>query len=96
MTTSPATKEAMWLPSIFGNIGILYMKPIVIYGDNQSYIFLSKNPVFHACMKHIFIHHYLLQKKIERSFLKLMYYNVENMVAIVFTMELFINKHEYF
>jgi hypothetical protein len=96
MATSQATSQAMWLPSIFGNIGILYMKPIVIYGDNRSYIFLSKNPVFHAFMKHIFIHHYLVQKKTKGGFVKLMYCNVENTIAAILTKELFINKHEYF
>jgi hypothetical protein len=72
------------------------MKPIGIYGDNQSCIFLSKNLVFHVYMKHIFIHHHLVQKKIEGGFVKLMYCNAENMVADVLTKELFINKHEYF
>jgi hypothetical protein len=68
------------------------MKPIVIYDDNRSCIFLSKNPIFHACMKHIFILHHLVQKKTKGGFLKLMYCNVENMVAYVLTKELLLTS----
>jgi hypothetical protein len=36
MTTSQATRQTMWLSSLFGNIGVPQMKPIVIYDDNLS------------------------------------------------------------
>ncbi len=55
------------------------MKCIIIYDDNQSYI------VFHARMQRIEIYHHLVQEKIEESFVKLVYYNTENMVADIST-----------
>jgi len=64
VATSQATRQTMCLSSFFGNIDVPQMKPIVIYDDNQSYISLSKNPMFHAWIKHIEIHHHLLRKKI--------------------------------
>jgi hypothetical protein len=57
MVASQATRQAMWLSSLFESIGVLQMKPIVIYDDNQSCISLSKNTIFHAHTKHIEIHH---------------------------------------
>jgi hypothetical protein len=36
MTTSQATRQTMWLSSLFGNIGVPQMKPIIIYDDNLS------------------------------------------------------------
>jgi hypothetical protein len=54
---------------------------IVIYDNNQSCIFLSKNPVFHACTKHIKNHHHLVQEKTKKGFVKLVYCNMENIIA---------------
>ncbi len=53
MVVSQATKQVMWLPSLFGSIGIPWMKPIIIYDNNESYISLWKDLVFHVRMKHI-------------------------------------------
>jgi len=72
------------------------MKPIVIYDDNQSCISFSKNLVFCAHAKHIEIHHCLVWKKIEEDFVKLVYYNMENMVVDILTKGFSANKHEYF
>jgi hypothetical protein len=63
MVASQATKQVMWLPSLFGDNGIPQMKPIIIYDNNQSYISLSKDLVFHVRTKHIQIHHHLVRKK---------------------------------
>jgi hypothetical protein len=53
MVVSQTTKQVMWLPSLFGSIGIPWMKLIIIYDNNQSYISLSKDLIFHARTKHI-------------------------------------------
>jgi hypothetical protein len=96
VAASQATRQTMCLSSLFGSIDVPQMKPIVIYDDNQSYISLSKNPIFHAWIKHIEIHHHLLQKKTEESFVKLIYCNMKDMVINNLTKELFIDKHKYF
>jgi hypothetical protein len=44
MVASQATRQAMWLSSLFGNIGVPQMKPMVIYDNNQSCISLSRKP----------------------------------------------------
>jgi hypothetical protein len=72
------------------------MKPIVIYGNNQSCISLSKNPIFHVSTKHIKIHHHLVREKIEKGFVKFMYCNTKNVVVNILTKGLSIDKHEYF
>jgi hypothetical protein len=50
----------MWFSSLFGNIGVPHMKPVVIYDNNQGYKYLLKNPIFHVHTKHIEIHHDLV------------------------------------
>jgi len=69
VATSQATRQTMCLSSLFGSIDVPQMKPIIIYDDNQSYISLSKNPMFHTWIKHIKIHHRLLRKKTKESLL---------------------------
>ncbi len=94
MVAPQTTRQAMWFSLLFGNIGFPYMKPIDIYDNNQSCISLSKNPIFHVCMKHIKIHHHLVREKNEKGFVKLVYCNTENMVVNILTKELSIDKHE--
>jgi hypothetical protein len=72
------------------------MKPIVIYDGNQSCIYLSKNLVFHAHTKHIEIHYHLVWKKTKKRFVKLVYYNMPNMVVDILIKGLSIDKHECF
>jgi hypothetical protein len=47
-------------------------------------------------MKHIKIHHHLVQEKTKKSFVKLVYCNMENMVIDILTKGLSIDKHVYF
>jgi hypothetical protein len=54
--------------------------------STSSYVFLLRNGAS--------IHHHLVRKKIKGGFVKLMYCNVENMIANVLTKELSINEHE--
>jgi len=59
MATSQATCEAIWMRKIFVGIFGHMMDPTVIYCDNQSFIKLSEDHVFHNRSKHIDIwyHH---------------------------------------
>jgi hypothetical protein len=47
-------------------------------------------------MKHIKIHHHLEQEKTKKSFAKLVYCNMKNMVIDILTKGLSIDKHAYF
>jgi hypothetical protein len=67
-----------------------------IYDDNQHYIYSSKNLTFHACIKHITIHHHLAWKKIKDDFIKSIHYNIENMVVNILITTFSIAKHEHF
>ncbi len=46
-------------------------------------------------MKHIEIHHHLVQKKSFEDFIKLAYYNTKNMFVDILIKGLFVNKYEY-
>jgi hypothetical protein len=54
---------------------------IVIYCDDQSYVKLSENPVFHGRSKHIEIKHYILCDKVQRGEVVLQYISTYEQIA---------------
>ena len=58
MAASLAACEAIWMRKILVGLFGSHLDPTVIYCDNQSYIKLSVNPVFHDRYKHIDIRYH--------------------------------------
>jgi hypothetical protein len=57
---SVAVHEAVWLHNILADLFGHVLDSTVIHCDNQSYVKLSENPVFHDKSKHIEIkYHYI-------------------------------------
>ena len=55
-----ASCEVVWLRKLLSVLFDLQMDDTCIYCDNQSYVKLSENPVFHDKSKHIEIkYHYI-------------------------------------
>jgi phosphoribosyl-AMP cyclohydrolase len=52
MITTHARKEELWLQRLCSGI-VLVQQELRIYCDNQSVIFLEKNPTYHSKTKHI-------------------------------------------
>ena len=60
ITTSVASREAVWLQKLLAGIFDLELEPTLIHCDNQSCLNLSENLVFHDKSKHIEIkYHYI-------------------------------------
>jgi hypothetical protein len=55
--------------------------PVLLYGDNQASITLSKNPKFHERAKHIHIHYHLIHSLIDLKKIKLQYKSTLEMIA---------------
>jgi hypothetical protein len=47
-------------------------------------------------MKHIEVFHHLMRKKAKEGFVKLVYYNMEDMVTYILTKGFSTDNHEYF
>lgn len=45
--------KLQWLHHLFSNLGLLHTKPIPLYYDNQTAIYISENSVFYKMTKHI-------------------------------------------
>ena len=52
-----------------------------MYEDNQGFISLAKDPVFHSRTKHIDIKFHFLREKVEEGIIELEYMPTDQMVA---------------
>jgi hypothetical protein len=58
---------------------------ITLYCDNQSTIFVSKNPAEHKMMKHVDLRHKWIQEKVEHGEFQVEYVPTKDQVADIFT-----------
>jgi hypothetical protein len=80
------------------NIGLfdLEMEATTILCDNQSYIKMTENHVFHDRSKHIEIRYHYIRDMGQRGALKLQYVSTDEQVADVLTKPLSRVKFEHF
>ncbi len=57
----------------------------MIFEDNQSAIFMAKNPQYHGRAKHIDIKYHFIRDQIANGVIDLKYCNTDDMVADMFT-----------
>ena len=72
------------------------MNATCMHFDNQSYVNLSKNPLFHDKSKHIEIKYHYIRDMVERGAVKLQYFAMEEQIADVLMKPLARVKFEYF
>jgi hypothetical protein len=72
------------------------MRATVILCDNQSYIKMTENLVFHDRSKHIEIRYHYIRDMVQRGALKLQYISMDEQVVDVLTKLLSRVKFEYF
>ena len=61
------SREAMWLRKLLVRLFDQEFETIVIYCDNQSYVKLSENPVFHDWSKHIEMRYHFIRDVVQRG-----------------------------
>ena len=79
-----ATCEAIWLISLFNDFGIKIKRPVRVLCDNQSAIYLTKNPVFHERTKHIEIDCHFLRDKVVEGIIEVEYVPTKYQLADIF------------
>jgi hypothetical protein len=53
VTLLEAACDVIWLRHLYGELGFIQKEPVLLLGDNDGSISLTKNPQFHKCTKHI-------------------------------------------
>ncbi|MCO5568517.1 hypothetical protein L7F22_022216 [Adiantum nelumboides] len=77
--------EVAWLEMLLQDLEIQIQDPVVIYCDNLISIQLVRNPVFHACAKHIEVHNHSFRERFLDKDIDLAYVGIEDQVADLFT-----------
>ena len=76
-----ACMETMWLhKSVFGLFNQV-LDSTVIYCDNQSFVKLLENLVFHDRSKHIDIKYYFLHDRVQRGEVVLQYISIDEQIT---------------
>eukprot|EP00965_Chrysotila_dentata_P085781 2830897-Pleurochrysis_carterae.AAC.1 len=65
ITASEATKEAVYLRSLFQDLGLTPADPTSLSMDNKSAIDLAYNPEHHQRSKHIDRRHFFVRERVE-------------------------------
>ena len=82
---SQASAELTWLVRLLEEVGVSSLRPVTLYCDNQSAIYIGRNPVFHKRTKHIEIDCHFTRDKVMEGLLQLSYLPTEHQVADVLT-----------
>ena len=85
MGLTDAAKEAIYLRNLLSDFGLSPTSPVLVYGDNQSSIAISKNPINHSAMKHVHVKHHFVREKVEDGDIELRYIPTAEMLADAMT-----------
>ena len=85
MTTTQATKEAIWLKKLLEELNkenaYCYLLIIPIQSDNQGSMALAVNPLGHNRSKHIDIQYHFVQEQLAWDIISLSYISTNDMAA---------------
>jgi hypothetical protein len=85
--------RAVWLHKLLTYLFDHEMDPIIIF-DNQSYMKLSQNLVFHDISKHIDIKYHYIRDMLQRKVVHVQYLPTHEKIAYIFTKPLANMKFE--
>ena len=80
-----AASELTWLVRLLEELGIQDLKPVTLNCDNQSAIYIAKNPVFHDKTKHIEVDCHFTRDKVMEGLIQLTYLPTKSQLADLFT-----------
>ncbi|GJR43670.1 retrovirus-related pol polyprotein from transposon TNT 1-94 [Tanacetum coccineum] len=66
VAVAQASKEAVWLKMLLEELGHKQEK-ITLFCDNQSALYLARNPAFHSKTKHIRVQYHFVREKVEEG-----------------------------
>jgi hypothetical protein len=79
------TAEGVWIQSLLKELNIIQNRPPVLWCDNLGATYLSSNPVFHACTKHIEVDFHFDREKVALLALEVRPIASEDRIADIFT-----------
>ncbi|GJV50852.1 copia protein [Tanacetum coccineum] len=83
--------QVLWIQNQMLDYGFNFMNT-KIYIDNESTIFIVKNPVFHSKTKHIEIRHHLIRDSHEKKLVQVIKIHIDQNVADLLTKAFDVNR----
>ena len=96
MAISDASRHAIWLRTLFTELGFKQPNPLPIHVDNKGSVDLALNPVHHKRTKHIDIKHHFIRQCLEDLSVGLVQIPTNENFADVLTKSLPFAKHSLF
>ena len=78
-------REALWLRKLLPELGVFISGPLVIFGDNEAALCLTKNQMTTPRSKHIDIVHHFARERVESGEICFVYVESANNVADILT-----------
>eukprot|EP00965_Chrysotila_dentata_P098032 3241594-Pleurochrysis_carterae.AAC.1 len=85
IAASEATKEAVYLRTLFADLGLPAPEPTALAMDNKPAIDLAYNPEHHQRSKHIDRRHFFVRERVEAHDITIPFVNSTANLADVFT-----------
>uniref|UniRef100_A0A2N9HD01 Reverse transcriptase Ty1/copia-type domain-containing protein n=1 Tax=Fagus sylvatica TaxID=28930 RepID=A0A2N9HD01_FAGSY len=77
--------EVKWLQSLLHELGISQSSPPMLWCDNIGATYLSSNPVFHACTKHVEIDFHLVRDMVATKAISVQFVSTHDQLADLLT-----------
>lgn len=89
-----ATAKIIWLRSLLVELGVNLYQPPTLWCDNLGVTYLTVNPLFHACTKHIEIDFHFVRDLVSKKLLEVRFISTKDQIADVFTKPLSITQFQ--
>ncbi|KAL8093432.1 hypothetical protein AgCh_035348 [Apium graveolens] len=80
-----SASEITWIIRLLADFGITDLKPVTLHCDNQSALYIAKNPVFHERTKHIELDCHFTIDKVLEGLIQLTYLPTRSQLANILT-----------
>jgi hypothetical protein len=91
-----ATAEVIWVQSLLRELGVPSPPSARLWCDNIGAAYLSVNPVFHGCTKHIEIDYHFVREMIAKKLLEIRFISSNDQVADGFTKPITVQQLQQF
>jgi histone deacetylase 1/2 len=79
------TAEILWIRSLLSELHFPSSSMTTLWCDNLGVTFLSLNPVFHACIKHVEIDYHFVQDHVAKQEIQVRFISLKDQLADVLT-----------